>query len=176
MSYNDDILIEQYRDLCKTFEGDVHHFYLDSAGKLTIGRGHYVQENSREFAGYLRFVDNNKLVTEDDVNAEINALKQFANGNYNRSASHYVSVTKLRLKSIDEIWQKDVQKKIIRLRSTCSYFADPATPNSAKLVMLDLAFQSGERHLADSGLNADIRDAAKQKVNQTLLAVHGAIL
>lgn len=156
-------LINRYRAYCKKAEGDIPHFYLDSDGNPTLGRGHLVVKNSTQelenLATYLS--SSTKTVTSEEVENDINTTKKAANGNPTKYlARFYKKFTKLRIapEDIEKLWEKDVLQKIIEIRNPIkekiyaeSHNGKKLTfrelPPSLQLLLIDIAFNSGVGHL-----------------------------
>lgn len=155
---NSELLIQLYRDPCKKAEKDISHFYLDGRGNLTVGRGHCLTKDQlpsdstlKPLLPYFSRPDGSKCVDVDELRKDCELVRTAPTGMGYRhySASYYKPYTRLEFRGSEELWQKDVRSKINTLNRTCSYFRDAATSTHAQVVLLDIAFNSGEDYLAD---------------------------
>lgn len=161
------LFYEQCREPCKRFEcdpqthQDIEYFYLDTKGYFTIGRGHCVSKAKEPGDAELRILlpyfyrsDGVRCSGVDELKTECKAVHNAALGprpkGYNHYASYYKPYTKLRFKGSEQIWRSDVDLILSYLNRECSYFRAATTPFEMKLVLLDVAFNSGPGHLADN--------------------------
>ncbi len=171
MQEEDTLFYTAYKPICAKHEGDVEHFYLDSQGHLTIGRGHLVAKrvtgNKTYGAEYIWQIDENKtktlvslqpylylhdksrLAQLPEIDKDVQEVIDSAQKGFNYYASYYNSPSRLKFTGIEETWRQDISEKLLYLRTHNQFFKDAATPFEAKLVLLDIAYQSGEGYLTD---------------------------
>lgn len=170
-------LINRYRNDCVSSEGDVSHFYLDSRGHATIGRGHLVvkrkvNQNSedmnlkdgmaKELSGYLYNSEANRAATAEEVKLDFDHVKRMTlNHLYKKhGAGFYESGTKLIMKpeEIERLWKSDVHKILITLYHKGKIYVEKYSyhpglvfqqlPISLQLLLLDIAYNSGAGYVS----------------------------
>ena len=138
MSYLDDSL-----GYLKHFEGSIAWMYLDTRRFVTVGVGEMLPNAAA--AQSLSFVDSSgQSVSQDAILSDFNRVSELAPG---QSANSYrSSVSPVLLpNAIDSLLMNHVQYFDGRLRARFSAF--DIFPNAAKLGLLDMIYNLGEKGL-----------------------------
>lgn len=155
---NQETIIDLYEPFCQCFEGDIHHFYLDTGGGVTVGRGFYINDKSAlpAYLAYFYTPDKTRRATLQEVEDDFDKVKKMPPG-YGPSA---YNKDKQRLWFSDEGIKYFIRPKIVgkykALQRGCAFFNDIETPLPAKLVLLDMAYQSGEGYFLDNNASSDL--------------------
>lgn len=144
---NSEDIVNKYADYAIKLEGDVNHFYLDTNGNVTVGRGHLVANKTalKNLYAYFRLHDGKTPATIDEVNHDYEEVAKKPFGNF--KADFYDSSSRLRLSSagLKESVKQDANQKLIALIKGVPHFRE--FPSSAQLLLIDLAYNSGEGHI-----------------------------
>ena len=146
------------------FEGFVPHMYLDSVGKVTVGIGHLIADKEVLLTGELKFhyrkstrpaTDRKRLVEEYERVHNEGKTGEDGKRSNNFRASYFKRDTVFEMERADafELAQNDINGKRKEMRAWKGKNGLPnfaSYPKSAKLAILDLAFNKGVKGLFTS--------------------------
>lgn len=131
----------------QTSEGVVRHMYLDTKGNVTVGKGHMIPNAPAARAFSFRYKDSHENAGQPAgaaaIERDYHRVKNSGLTNHNPSAFRPLTDLDLSVSDIDRLYEDDVKSTLAQLKAKGAFPDFNTYPPTAKLGLLDMAFNAG---------------------------------